>query len=191
MPAREMLFKPVTPKEWGDLERLFGPRGACGGCWCMWWRLTRAEFEKKKGELNRDALKKLVDSGTAPGILAYLDDQPVGWCSVGPRETYPALERSKKLKRIDYDPAWSIVCFFVAKKFRRQGITSELIKAAVDYARENGAKIVEAYPTDPPNEKYPDIFAYTGFLSTFLNAGFTEVDRRSKSRSIVRFYIDN
>ena len=186
-----LRFKPVTSSEWGDLEELFGPRGACGGCWCMWWRLTHTDFERQKGDGNRDALKKLVDSGVVPGILAYLDDQPVGWCSVGPREAYSALEHSRIFKRVDNKPVWSIVCFFVAKTFRCQGITSELIGAAVDYARNNSVEVVEAYPVDPADDRYPDIFAYTGFLSAFRKAGFTEVIRRSKSRPIVRLYICN
>ena len=122
-------------------------------------------------------------------MLAYLDDQPVGWCSVGPREAYSALERSRIFKRVDNKPVWSIVCFFVVKTFRCQGITSELIGAAVDYARNNSVEVVEAYPVDPADGRYPDIFAYTGFLSAFRNAGFTEVIRRSKSRPIVRLYL--
>jgi len=191
VPVRGLRFKSVTSREWEDLEKLFGPRGACSGCWCMWWRLTRAEFERQKGDENRHALKALIDSGVVPGILAYFEDHPVGWCSIGPRETYPILEHSRSLKRVDDEAVWSIVCFFVARAFRRRGIMSELIKAAVSHARANGARIIEAYPVDTVNEKYPDIFAYTGLFLTFRDAGFTEVIRRSKSRPIVRFYIDN
>ncbi|MFH0931574.1 MAG: GNAT family N-acetyltransferase, partial [Candidatus Zixiibacteriota bacterium] len=115
----DLKFNTVTPKRWKDLENLFGERGACGGCWCMWWRLSRSQFNKQKGEGNRKALKKIVDSGEIPGILAYADGKPIGWCSVAPREGFPVLERSRILKRIDEKPVWSVVCFFVAKPFRR------------------------------------------------------------------------
>ena len=94
-------FRPLTRAEWQDLEDLFGPRGACGGCWCMWWRLTRAAFNAAKGKGNRGALKRLVDSGTVPGSLAYEGGRPVGWCSIAPRDHFPALDRSRVLARVD------------------------------------------------------------------------------------------
>jgi len=119
LPALE--FHPVTPDRWKDLEALFGKRGACGGCWCMWWRMKRSEFEKKKGEGNKRALKKIIDSGEIPSLLAYANGRPIGWCSIAPRETYPVLERSRTLKRVDDQPVWSVVCFFVAKPFGRGG----------------------------------------------------------------------
>ena len=118
-----MLFKPLTKDRWSDFEELFGKRGAYGGCWCMWWRLTRKEFEQGQGEGNRQAMHAIVNSGKIPGILAYHKGKPVGWCSVAPREQFGPLERSRILKRIDDRAVWSIVCFFVAKGLRRQGIT--------------------------------------------------------------------
>lgn len=126
---------PLTPARWADLERLFGPRGACGGCWCMWWRAARTQFVKRKGEGNRRALKRIVSAGGVPGLLAYAHGQPVGWCAVGPRGNYPVLEPSRVLKRVDKAPVWSLVCFFVAKPHRRQGLTTKLLRAAVKYAR--------------------------------------------------------
>jgi hypothetical protein len=102
-------YHSLTPDRWGDLEELFGARGACGGCWCMLWRLKRSEFEKQKGAQNKAAFKAVVDSGEAPGILAYANGSPIGWCALAPRETYPSLGRSRVLKRIDYKPVWSIV----------------------------------------------------------------------------------
>lgn len=184
----ELRYYPVTPERWQDLETLFGPRGACGGCWCMWWRLSRSQFEQQKGEQNREALKELVDAGRVPGLLAYVDGQPIGWCSVAPREEFPVLERSRTLKRVDDLPVWSIVCFFVAKPYRRQGLTVHLIKAAVDYARERGATIVEGYPVEP-KAAMPAAFAYTGLASAFRQAGFVEVLRRSETRPIMRYLL--
>lgn len=182
-------FHPLTPERWQDIEALFGERGACGGCWCVWWRLKRSQFEKQKGEGNKRALKKIVDSGEVPGILAYANGQPIAWCSVAPRKAYPVLERSRTLKRIDDKPVWSIVCFFVAKPFRRKGVTVKLLRAAVDYACEQGGKIVEGYPVEPKKGKMPDAFAWTGLLSAFQKAGFTEVHRGSLTRPIMRYFI--
>jgi GNAT superfamily N-acetyltransferase len=186
-----LKFHPVTPKRWKDLETLFGEKGACGGCWCMWWRFSRAQFNKQKGEGNRKAMKKIVDSGEIPGILAYADGKPVGWCSVAPREKFILLENSRILKRVDDKPVWSVVCFFVAKPFRRKGTTVELLKAAVEYAKKHKAKIIEGYPVEPKKGKMPDVFAYSGLVSSFRKAGFKEVLRRSESRPIMRYFISS
>jgi GNAT superfamily N-acetyltransferase len=183
-------FHPLTFDRWKDLENLFGERGACGGCWCMWWRLTRSQFEKQKGSKNKAGLKKIVRSGRVPGILAYAKDRPIAWCSVGPRETYPALERSRTLKRIDDKPVWSVVCLFVAKPFRDQGVSVKIIKAAVNYAKKNGAKIVEGYPKDPKRGRWPDAFVWTGHVSAFRKAGFVEAQRASPARPIMRYLIE-
>jgi GNAT superfamily N-acetyltransferase len=185
----DLEFHPLTRKRWKDLERLFGPRGACEGCWCMWWRIPRAEFMKNRGERNKEALKNIVDSGKVPGILAYLQSEAVGWCAVAPREDYPTLERSRLLKRVDYKPVWSVVCFFVAKKFRHKGITVKLLKAVVDYVRKEGGKIVEGYPKEAGNKETSDTFVYTGLVSAFHKAGFVEFARRSESRPIMRCLI--
>jgi len=180
---------PLTSERWADLEELFGENGACGGCWCMWWRLKRSEFERQKGEGNRKALKKIVDSGRIPGILAYAKSQPVAWCSVAPRETYPTLKRSRTLKRVDDKPVWSVVCFFVAKPFRRKAVTTKLLRAAIDYVSEQGGKILEGYPVEPKKAKIADTFAYTGLASTFRKAGFVEALRRSETRPMMRYMI--
>jgi GNAT superfamily N-acetyltransferase len=183
-------FHPLTPDRWNDLTALFGERGACGGCWCMWWRLTSSQFNKQKGASNQEALKVLVDSGEIPGVLAYQNGQPIGWCAVAPREKYVRLETSRILKPVDDQAVWSVVCFFVAKQFRRQGVTVELLKAGIEFAKANGARIVEGYPVEPKNEKMPDVFVYTGMASAFRKAGFSEVARRSETRPIMRFAIN-
>jgi len=180
---------PLTPDRWGDFEQLFGPRGACGGCWCMWWRLTAKEFERQKGEENRRAMKRKVKSGEVPGLLAYHDGEPVGWCSVAPREAYPRLERSRVLKRVDDQPVWLVVCFYVAKQYRRRGVTRELLEASIDYVRDRGGTILEGYPTEPKSERAPDLFLYHGIPSVFAEAGFVEVVRRSERRPIMRYVI--
>lgn len=189
MGAPAWTFYPLTPERWRDFEALFGPRGACGGCWCMWWRLTRSEFDRQKGEGNRQAMKALVDSGRVPGILAYSGERPVGWCSVAPREEFGALARSRVLRPVDDRPVWSVVCFFVDKVYRRQGLTVALLRAAVDYAAAHGATIVEGYPSEPKKADAPAVFLYTGTVSAFRKAGFVEVARGSPSRPIMRYTV--
>jgi GNAT superfamily N-acetyltransferase len=182
----KLTIRPVTAARWPDVEKLFGKNGACAGCWCMWWRLQRAEWVKQKGLKNRDAFKNLIDQGETPGLLAYAGNRPVGWCALAPRAAYTRLERSRILKRLDEQPVWSVVCFFVAREFRRRGVTVMLLEAAVDYARKHGATIIEGYPVEPNQAGMPDVFAYTGLASAFRQAGFTEAARRSKSRPIMR-----
>jgi len=190
MDINNLSFKPVTPENWDDLVALFGPRGASGGCWCMWFRLSRSQFEQQKGEGNKQALYQIVKSGEAPGILAYKDKQPVGWCSIAPRERFVSLERSRVLKRVDDKPVWSVVCFYVAKPYRRKGIMLSLLRAAVDYAASQGAKIIEGYPIEPKKGVTPDVFAYHGLSSIFLQTGFQEVARRSQTHPIMRYHVE-
>lgn len=182
-------FHPVTASRWSDVEELFGERGACGGCWCMFWRLPRKEFEANKGTGNKRAFKKLVKNGRQPGIVAYLGSEPIGWCSVAPREQFIALERSRILKPVDARAVWSISCLFVKKAHRRKGISARLLRAAVEFAAKQGARVIEGYPVEPSMEKMPDPFLWHGVPSAYKAAGFSEVLRRSKSRPIMRIEI--
>lgn len=184
-----LKFKKLTPSRWNDFEQLFGERGACGGCWCMWWRIKRSQFQKQKGTKNKNAMKKIVNSGEVPGIIVYADDKPIGWCSVAPREAFPLLENSRVLKRVDDNHVWSIVCFFIEKSFRKKGITVDLLKAAIDYVKKSGGKILEGYPIEPIKGKTADVFAWTGIASAFRKAGFNEIERRSSTRPIMRRYL--
>ena len=151
----------------------------------MWWRLSRAQWVKQKGLANQRALQAVVEAGPPPGLLAYADGEPVGWCALAPRADYPRLANSRVLKPVDDEPVWSISCFFVARKFRRQGVTLALLKAAAAYARSQGASLLEGYPCEA-KAGYADVFYYTGLASTFRKAGFREVARRSPSRPIMR-----
>jgi GNAT superfamily N-acetyltransferase len=182
----ELDCHPLTPERWADLELLFGPRGACGGCWCMVWRLRRADFERGKGDGNRAAMRELVDGGAVPGLLGYVAGAPVGWCAVAPREEYPALARSRVLQPVDAEPVWSISCLFVAKEFRKRGVSVALLRAAVEHVRSRGGTVVEGYPVEPTQDTMPAAFAWTGLASAFLKAGFREVARRSATRPIMR-----
>jgi GNAT superfamily N-acetyltransferase len=190
MPAKKtkLEFHPLTPDRWRDFEALFGARGACGGCWCMWPRLARSQYESQKGALNKRVMKRLVDRGHTPGIIAYRDGQPIAWCSVAPREEFLRLERSRILKPVDAQPVWSVVCFFVAKEHRGGGLSISLLKAAIDFVRGRGGRIVEGYPVEP-NKQQAAAFMWTGLASAFIKAGFKEVERRSETRPIMRYAI--
>ena len=177
--------RPVTPERWADLERLFGPSGE-GGCWCMWLRLTARAFAENGNAGNRSALHAIVDDGRVPGLLGYRDGEPAGWVSVAPRGDYGRLERSPVTKRVDGAPVWSIVCFLIAKPHRRSGVARALLDAAVAYAAERGAEIVEGYPLDPAERRVGDADAWHGTLAMFTAAGFTVVARRRAARPMVR-----
>jgi len=155
----------------------------------MWWRLPRSKFNQYKGAVNRQAFRDIVLAGEIPGLIAYRGDQPAGWCALAPREVYPALERSRILKRVDEQPVWSVTCFFIAKPFRRLGLTYFLLLAAIEFARLQGAGILEGYPEDPGDGNQPPPFMFTGLASTFKKAGFVEVARRSTKRPLMRYYL--
>ncbi len=151
----------------------------------MWWRLKRSEFNQQAGEANKLAMHGLVANGETTGILAYAAGEPVGWCSVAPRERFASLERSRTLKRLDDQPVWSIVCFFVAKSYRRQGVTEALVRAAIDFVAQQGGCIVEAYPS-PDREGVPPVSSYMGFVSTFAKVGFVACAQPSTGKVIMR-----
>ena len=185
-PRLTLEFHPATPDRWPDLERLFGERGACGGCWCMTWRLPRADFDAGKGEAHQSRLRLLVIEDRQPGVLAYTAGEPIGWCAVAPREEYVRLEKSRALKPIDDRPVWSVTCLFVRRDFRHKGVSVELLKAAIRHVEQQGGQIVEGYPVEPKKGEMPAAFAWTGLLSAFPTVGFVEAARGSPSRPIVR-----
>lgn len=170
------------------MSALFGRQGAYSGCWCMWWRVTQREFNRGNAS-NRASMEQLVAQGQVPGLLAYLNGHPVGWCSVAPRGEYGRLQRSRVRGPVDDQPVWSIVCFFIHHQHRRRGVATSLLRAAVGYAAGQGARIVEAYPVDPSAGRVADAAAYTGLLRWFLEAGFREVARRAPGVPIVRYVV--
>lgn len=183
--AMKTTWKPLTADTWTDLEGLFGSRGACGGCWCMAWRRKPAEFQAGKGEENRLALRKLASGKVPPGLLLYRGGEAVGWCSVAPRDRFVRLAASRVWKEVDDRPVWSVSCFFVKKGFRNQGLSVELLKAALQFAKERGATIVEGYP-QAIEGRLPDAFVWTGLEKSYRRAGFEEVARRSPAKPIMR-----
>jgi GNAT superfamily N-acetyltransferase len=187
----KLSFQPLTTELWDDFVSLFGARGACGGCWCMLWRLTGKQFKAQKGDGNRLAMKAIVDSGEVPGILAYHNAKAVGWCAVAPRNSYPALSRSRILRPVDDRSCWSIACLYIEKTYRKKGLSTRLLRVAGEYAKSQGAKLVEGYPVEPKSDKnIPPVFAWTGIPKAFVRVGFKEVARRSPQRPIMRLELN-
>jgi GNAT superfamily N-acetyltransferase len=192
--TQDIVCRPLTPSRWDDLVELFGERGAYGGCWCMFFRIPQSEFNKgtrNKGRGNRRSFKKLVDGRKVPGLLAYIDGRPVGWCSVAPRSQFGRVERSPTTKPVDEEGGvWSIVCFYMDRRHRGRGVGSALLRAAIEHARKKGARIIEGYPIDSSVRKVSNSEGYFGFQSMFEAAGFEEVARRSHSRPLMRYLIE-
>jgi GNAT superfamily N-acetyltransferase len=177
---------PLNSDRWRDLAALFETSSTTRTCWCMWFRETTAEFRANRGEKNRRAFQRVVrTAGAPPGVLAYIDGKPAGWCAIAPRSDYTRLARSKTLRPIDDKPVWSITCFFIAAHARRRGVAHALLRAAVDLAAKHGAPIVEGYPLVPGRKLRSDE-AYVGVTTLFEKAGFAEAARPSPSRTVMR-----
>lgn len=187
----QLTFEPLTLRNWNKFEQLFGANGACGNCWCMYYRISKSDYQEGKADDgNKRAMKEIVRANKPAGILAMYEGQAIAWCAFAPREDFIKLERSRVHKRIDDQVVWSIPCFFVGKEFRRHGVSVALLNGVIRYARENGIKIIEAYPTIPTQEKLPDSFAWIGLYKSFERAGFEIADRTSVNRPMVRYYTD-
>lgn len=181
-PLEGLIVRPVSAKLWPALEDLFGERGACAGCWCMYWRIGAA-YRKRESSDNRRDFHAVVSEGPPPGMLAFAGELAVGWCQVTPRDALPWLDKTWRLKRVDAMPVWAISCFYVRKRWRRKGVTRALIDGAIAMARSAGAPAIEAYPLD--GAVSPSATS-TGYASTFLRAGFREVARWSPEKPILR-----
>jgi GNAT superfamily N-acetyltransferase len=180
--------RPLTEQTWADLEDLFAlPGGSIvRGCWCIYYRkVGQVGVGKAHAPSNKKELRGLVGSGVAPGLIGYADRQPVGWISLGPREDYRRLERSRVMKAVDDIPVWSIVCTYVAKAYRGKGYQHKLLAGAIDYARDQGVRMLEAYPVDKPERSHDD-FMFFGSRGLYERAGFREVVRRSPTRVVMR-----
>jgi GNAT superfamily N-acetyltransferase len=176
-----LTIRPLTPDLWPALEDLFGKHGACNGCWCMYWRIDDRPREK-----NKAAFRRIVKRAPPPGLLAFNGDLAVGWCQLTPRSDLDWLNRARLLQPVDHVPVWSISCFYVRRGYRRHGIASALIAAAVKAVKQAKAPALEAYPIDT-NAPKSSSNLFTGAASTFTRAGFKTVARRSPSRPIMRY----
>ena len=180
-------MRALGPGDWPAVEVLFGERGACGGCWCMAWRLPNREWEEKKGASNKRAFKRLVTTGRAQGSLAFAGREAVGWCSVGPRADFKGLERKRSLVTDWDERTWSVTCFFIHKSWRGRGVAAKLLEEAVRVAREHGATRVEGYPqavTKGFGGKLTATFAWTGVPRIFEQRRFTKLAKTPGKRPI-------
>lgn len=191
--APRLVSHPLTSERWADLERLFGPSGAYSNCWCAYQRVTGREFSAgcaNRGAGNRALLRQLTAEGRRPGLIGYLDDEPVGWISLGPRPEFGRIVRSP-ITRLTPDQAtdasvWSVACFFIPRAHRAQGVGAELLRQSVDHARAAGARVLEAYPIDTAGSRAPSSTVFTGTLDLFTRAGFRRVAERVAGRPVVR-----
>jgi len=186
---QDLTFEAVSRNNWNKFTILFGAKGACGNCWCMYYRLSKIDFnEGKLNDGNKEAMYELVKQNKSTSIIASYQDVPIAWCAFAPREDFDKLKKSRVHKPIDNEKVWSIPCTFIHKDFRRKGVSVALLKGLIEYAAQINIKIIEAYPTIPTQEKLPDSFAWIGLYKSFERAGFKIVDRTSKHRPMVRFY---
>jgi GNAT superfamily N-acetyltransferase len=171
-----MEFQPVTRERWADLRALFEAAepaaiGNPGKCWCMEWRLPREQWRAQVGEANREALRRLAESDEVPGILAYEAGRAVGWCSVSPRKDMAGLREAGTFDDFDAADVWAIVCFYLVPEVRGRGVMAQLLQAAVTYAADRGARVIDAYPVDPAADTL-DKTGFMGTIGTFERAGF-------------------
>jgi GNAT superfamily N-acetyltransferase len=182
MEGMNLSIRPLTPELWPALEDLFGEKGACNGCWCMYWRIGSA-YRRTPREENKKAFREAVEHGPPPGLLAFDGDLPVGWCQLTPRAALPWLDRVWRIKPVDALPVWSLSCLYVRKGHRKRGITSALIREALKIAKRAKAPALEAYPFDAALSPSS---TGTGYASTFARAGFRVVARHIPARPIMR-----
>jgi hypothetical protein len=177
--TEDIFITPVTPDGWASFEAFFESIGRLRYCWCMAWRLTSGE--RKRGDspaIRKSLMKDRVMAGMPMGLLACAGGDPVAWCSVGPRETFQNLSGDSSLNGV-----WSVTCFYITAPYRRMGLVSLLIDAAKDYARQNGASFLEAYPVLPDSPSY----RHMGRVSTFERAGFRFVKMAGSRRHVMVF----
>lgn len=189
--SNALRVEPLNKDNWSQFVALFGPKGACGNCWCMYFRRSPSDFrEGKTDDGNKQMMKDLVWNEAPTGMLCFFEDVPIAWCAFAPRTDFDKLKRSRVHKPIDDASVWSIPCMYIDKAYRRLGVSVALLKGVIRYAKKQGIGIVEAYPTIPTQDKLPDAFAWIGLYKSFERAGFEIVDRSSRHRPMVRCYTD-
>ncbi|MBI1386143.1 MAG: GNAT family N-acetyltransferase [Rhizobiales bacterium] len=186
MTAATYDIHPATSDRWPDFESLMGVKGGVGGCWCMLWRYTKRDYDAAGPQGRHAAMADVFAAERPPGLLAYVDGAPVGWCSLAPRAAFPRLATSRVLAPVDEAEVWSVTCFFIARSHRRKGLSVQLLNAASAFAARHGARILEGYPNDPQGADYPAAYSWIGLASAYRKAGFQEVARRSPTRPVMR-----
>jgi len=172
----EFHYKPIDKSNWYDLEKLFESKGGPHNCWCMVWRNMNEEANRANKTNKKNSLKNYIDSEKSVGLLCYNNSEAIAWCSIAPRESYRELSGDNSLTKV-----WSLVCFFIKREYRKQGITEELIKQALQFAKENGAEYVEAYPVDPESPSY----RFMGFKPMFDKQNFEFKHKAGERRYVM------
>ena len=192
MTARaETVCKPLTPARWDDFCAVMGTNGGYCGCWCMYWRAPRKDFEGPARKTLKTRMRALVDQGPPPGIIAYRDGAPVGWVQIGPRPATPNWNGPRRLSAplaaadADDPKIWAVTCFVVPRAHRGQGVATALLAGAVDFARRKKARAIEACPVETRANANP-VSMYHGVASIFERAGFEEIARRRDDRPLMR-----
>lgn len=183
------LCRPLTRRDWPHIETLFGERGACGGCWCMLWRVPgpKTDWQARLGERNKRAFRKLVEAGRVRGCLAFAARVPVGWISVGPKLEFPYFERSRSIAASNDSRDWCVSCFYIPARWRGKGVASALLTVAVELAARKGARSIEGYPLVPkPGEKAPAAFAWTGVPALYEHCKFERTSNCAGKKVIFR-----
>lgn len=184
----DWAIRPVTARDWDLIETLFGHKGACGGCWCMSWRVPKhgKAWEAAKGEPNRLEFKRLLEGDNVNAVIALHGEEPIGWCTFGPRESFPRIKGMRSLQREATSGVWSVVCFFIRPAWRKAGLGTALLKAATGEALRLGAREVEGFPAVPwdPAVAVPAAFAWTGLPRQYAMAGFRLLERKDARRPI-------
>jgi predicted GNAT family acetyltransferase len=186
---------PLAPELWPEFEDLFGKQGACYGCWCTHFRLAPAARRESSRERNKDHIKARIEAGPPPGVLAFEDGSAVGWMQIGPRANVPEWNNkgrgSAPVDAADSsDPAvWAISCFFIRAKARGRGITHRLVEGGIDFARQNGARLVEACPIDLSRDSR-SIGLFVGSSQVFEKAGFERLVERKVGRPLMRLVLE-
>jgi GNAT superfamily N-acetyltransferase len=185
---RAVATAELRPEYWAAVEELFGATGACGGCWCQAWRIAKGErWGDVKGATAKERLRRGILDGTVHGILAFDGETPVGWCTFGPRDSFPRLNRARSLRCNDSAEVWSVPCFYVRPDARGRGVATALLDHALRWMRERGVGVVEGYPAAPNKDgSYIAAFSWTGTMSLFEKAGFVVVGNPDGSKRRVR-----
>jgi len=184
----DITTRDLAPELWPAVEALFGANGACGGCWCQAWRFEPGEkWSTIKGARAKERLHDGILAGTVHGVLAFEGEKPVGWCTFGPRLSFPRLALARTLRCDDAERVWTIPCFFVVRGYRGKGVATALLDHAVRAMVGRGVAIVEGYPTKPDESgRYISSFAWTGTRSLFAKAGFVVVGNPEGNKQRVR-----
>lgn len=185
MSGDDIVCAPASAERWDDLAAVMEGCSYARKCWCAYWYLPNKDYRADWGEANAATLKARVAAGEEPGVIAWVEGEPAGWCAVAPRENHDRLNRSRPFAALDATPVWSVTCFVVRKGYRKRGLMRALLGAAIEHARAKGATMLEAYPMEP-GEKTGGGELFVGTMAAFADAGFEEVARPLPRRPIMR-----